>query len=314
MVTRALDDWRVNDLRNARVGTLFMDNDPAFTSREMHDYLTGHCISKSFSCAYHQHQNGTAEALWARLTPLTIIHLQSAPWLGTAFWPWAMCWANEQLVRRPSKANSDRQVPLDKYLQREPSMKHTAHLRTWGSVCYVHEQGAKGFQVKAKKGNLLGQSPNHAEGVYAIYMPDTKAIVHRMDVIFHEEATRIPQTMPGTLVFDMRTRRPDKPLGSCSGCKRLFAGSTEPDFQYPASRSGETAPVHKKGTEWPVNALVFAGDLSSSRCASHVARATALNGKTVEQALQMSYLKGSSLVPCKKADLRYDLKGACGYA
>ena len=92
-VIKALDSWRVHELKNKQVGTLVMDNDPAFTSKAMHEYLTKINVAKQFSCAYHQHQNGPAEHLWARLSPTAKIHVHSAPWLGVEYWTWAMRWA-----------------------------------------------------------------------------------------------------------------------------------------------------------------------------------------------------------------------------
>jgi hypothetical protein len=86
-VIAALKQWQVQDLHNRPVGKIMFDNDSAFVSQEMTDYLNS-CtppIPRVFSCAYHQHQNGVAEALWARLTPLVRIFIQSAHWLGTDF-------------------------------------------------------------------------------------------------------------------------------------------------------------------------------------------------------------------------------------
>ena len=60
-------------------------------------------------------------------------------------------------------------------------------LRPWGCVCYVHDEKAKGFKVKARKGYLLGLSAHHAEGVYDVYMDDSHRIVSTMNVIFHED-------------------------------------------------------------------------------------------------------------------------------
>jgi hypothetical protein len=77
----------------------------------MTDYLIKHNIAKQFSAAYKQHQNGVAESLWNRLTPLIIILLRAAPWLGIDFWFEAMLYANQMLQRRPSFGNSDMSSP-----------------------------------------------------------------------------------------------------------------------------------------------------------------------------------------------------------
>ena len=179
------------------------DNDTAFNSQEMTDYLNT-CnppIPRIFSCAYHQHQNGVAEALWARLVPLVRIFIQAAPWLGTEFWTEAMDYANECICRRPSRANDGHAVP--NALFDGVDCVRDDHLRQWGYVVYVHEDGAHGFNVRAKKGYLVNLSKQHTDGVYAIYMCDTKRIRHTMNVIFMEDCTIAPDEMPPVIDFDM---------------------------------------------------------------------------------------------------------------
>ena len=92
---------------------------------------------------------------------------------------------------------------------------------------------AKGFNLKARKGYLLGQSAHHAEGVYAIHMADTNRVVHTMNVIFHENEHRAPPDMPIQLTFDMRTNEPVQQLDSCTGCKGLFKGQSSRNSRTP---------------------------------------------------------------------------------
>ena len=183
----ALNNWRVNHLRGAKVGELFMDNDPVFTSDEMSQYLQSPevQIPKSFSAAYCHHQNGVGEALWARCNPLTTIHVHSAPWLGTDYWPWALRYCNQQLRRRPSTANVDNAVPYE-LSQGRPA--RTDHLRPWGCVCYVHNESTGSFGVKARKAYLLGLSECHADGVFDVLMADTLTVRSTMNVVFSSNA------------------------------------------------------------------------------------------------------------------------------
>ena len=90
-----------------------MDNDPAFTSDDAQKYFNDAKIVTQFSAAYHQHQNGVAEMLWARLSPTATIHIQTAPWLGDAYWTDAVEYANEQFRRRPSRANANHEIPYE---------------------------------------------------------------------------------------------------------------------------------------------------------------------------------------------------------
>ena len=97
---------------------MVFDNVKAFTSAEMTAYLNDEFvppIPRTFSAAYHQHQNGVAEALWARLNTLTAIFVASAPWLGMDYLTEAMEYANYSVVRRPSSANDQHAVPQSKF-------------------------------------------------------------------------------------------------------------------------------------------------------------------------------------------------------
>ena len=122
-------------------------------------------IPRCYSCAYHQHQNSVAETLWARLSPLVSIFL-TTPWLGHDFW--AEAYANENIRRRPSYANDYHAVPM----VLSTGSARTDILKSWGSVCYVHDEKAKGFTVKGRKGCMIGLSQSHTDGVYDVYMCD----------------------------------------------------------------------------------------------------------------------------------------------
>lgn len=202
-ITQKLDDWMVHQLGNKQISTLMMDNDPSFVARDMTTFLTRHRITKRFSAAYHQHQNGVAESLWARLVPITTIHIHSAPWLGLDYWPEAMEYANEQSIRRPSKANPNGEVPWALW---EGKQVRTDHLRAWGCCCYVHDEDCSSLDPKGRKAYLLGLADNHAEGTYRVVMADTMQVRQSGNVTFYEIDGVSPPDMPDEVNFD-----PDNP-------------------------------------------------------------------------------------------------------
>ena len=83
-----------------------------------------------------------------------------------------MQYVNECMRRQPSYANPNHEVPMEL----STGSFRTDILRQWGSVCYVHDEKAKGFKVKARKAYFLGLAPLHADGVYKVIMCDSKRI------------------------------------------------------------------------------------------------------------------------------------------
>jgi len=301
---KCIKEWLVHDIGNKPVNTFVFDNDPAFTSEEMNVFLSTECsppINKTFSAAYHQHQNGVAEHLWARLNPLTIIMLRAAPWLGTDFWGEAMDYANECVARRPCRANPDNQVPGAMF--RGVKTVRTDHLRQWGCVVYVHDDDAKGFQVKAKKGYLIGSARWHADGVYDVYMVDTKRVRKTMNAVFMEHDNISPDKMPDEVIFDLTSSAHPMPQHeSLIGTpftkipadhlvpSKIDSGSNG-QFPMPKVVLGVpgSVPVNEAKCQFPLNAIIVTGDLKSTTSKHGIARCKALHGKTVHQALSMQY-------------------------
>lgn len=303
-VIEAFKDFQVQELGDCKLKKLMMDNDSCFRSDEMKQFLVDNDTTRICSCAYHQHQNGVAESLWARLLPLAIIHMQSAPWLGVEFWVHAMKYANEQMRWRPLKANPDHEVPRYRFRGTPGNNKHdTSYFRRWGCVAYVHDNKAKGVNVRAKKGFLVGISDYHAKGVYSVYMPETQKIVETMNVIFHDNDDPQPARMPDTMEFDLKTLKPTEPINDCPRCTHEMSA-------VPVSATGATSTTANESNlsrcKSPLNAVVSTGNLSSVRSDGIKTRCRALDGKTVLEALHMTYKHGTGMKNYKIADLHYD--------
>ena len=322
-IIRAIREWLVSDLQNEPVKTLVLDNDPAFCSQEFIDFLENDVkIPRWYSCAYHQHQNGVAEAYWARATPRTIIACQAAPWLGLDYWTEAMQYVNECMRRQPSYANPNHEAPM---LLSTGSVR-TDILRQWGSVCYVHDEKASGFKVKARKAYFLGLSPLHADGVYKVLMCDSKRIRHTMNCIFHESTDVSAPELPDTMEFQLSSKKPASPLPGCAGCADVAVQDAQVEVDQPAAaiddNHGEladvgpdippplfddTVPVLSKRCKYPLNARLQTGDLSRITSIHGRARVTALHGLTVSEALTMSYFVGGKYKRYVNQDLNYDV-------
>ena len=303
-IKKAFEEWRVHDIKNAPIGEVMLDNDSAFTSQEFSSYLAN-CsppVPKMFSCAYHQHQNGVAEHLWARLGPLTTYLVNCTPWLGPKYWTEAMVYANECLRRRPSEANPNNAVPYERSTGRKVNTKQ---LRPWGCVVYVHDDDAKGFTLKARKGYLLGLSQWHADGVYDILMADTKRVRQTMNVIFCDDDTaESPDRLPLQADFDFRTKAPTTPLEACDGC--VDAADPNEDFSktFVPSIIGNTKTI-VNGSKYPSDAIVTVGP-KTPRSIHGKDRVKALNNKTVLECLNSMYYQGGRYRQYQNSDMYWD--------
>ena len=195
-----------------------------------------------------------------------------------------MRYANQQIRRRPSRANDANAVPYT--LSHDGEAPRTDHLRPWGCVCYVHEESTRSFGAKARKAYLLGLSDNHADGVYEVLMADTLTVRHSMNVVFHQMPDVSPPDMPNELLFNLRPLAPIAVPDPDSPSVDVGDGRNHPD-QDPPSES--VVPVMTRKSRYPLNAVVTTGDLSRKGAVVQ-RRCVALNNKTIQQALQTTYI------------------------
>ena len=208
-----------------------------------------------------------------------------------------MIYANESIRRRPSYANDNHAVPMVLSTGRACA----DILKPWGSVVYVHDEKAKGFTVKGRKGYMIGLSRLHADGIYDIYMCDTKRIVQTMNVIFHQTPGLPEASMPDELFFDLTTRAPVEPLDGCPGCVAndvvadQQVGLPDVGHNIPSPTFDDTISVRVNHCKYPLNARLAVGNLSRITPIHGRARVQALAGLTVNDALTMSYFVGREI-------------------
>jgi hypothetical protein len=80
------------------------------------------------SATYKQRQNAVAEALWAKLKPMTSINISSNPELGYQWWDRAMVHANHTAQYWPCKANPGTATPMDRWTGTAITPQHTSNL------------------------------------------------------------------------------------------------------------------------------------------------------------------------------------------
>jgi len=175
-VIKAMDELRTQHLGGRRIKKIIMDNGSCFTSTAMKDYLVSINTERLFSAAYHQHQNGPAESLWNRLTPLVIIQMLQSPQLGMDYWYESMKHANDQIVRTPSRPHGNR-TPYSLFhnLDTEPDFSWQ---KKWGAACYVknhnkakitHVPGeSPTMALRCTKGYLVNYAEAHCNGTYDV--------------------------------------------------------------------------------------------------------------------------------------------------
>jgi len=303
-VIRAFQEWAVQDIKNAAVGDLRLDNDTCFTSAAFTQFAHEYRLPVSFSEAYFQNQNGPAEHFFCRMMPLTILNIHTAPHLGKERWVDAAMHATHTLNCRPT--SDGRGTPLERATGKKIDL---AHLRPFGAVGYVHENVHSGFQLRARKAVLLHYAPNHATGVYAMLMLDTRRIKYTASVTWvdhhvsepdkHADTARFDLTTPehAPLVLHKATAHSPLPVNLAPPPVQQLTITTTPT---PAPTQGDSPPTPPLGTatqqhapmagEFYLHQRITLGDLSRSKAAYIRARVQALRGRTVEMALASRYV------------------------
>jgi hypothetical protein len=99
-----LEEFLAQDIKGENIDAFCCDNDACFTD-EFKRWAHKKDWKLRMIATYKQHQNAVAEALWAKLKPMTSINISSNPELGYQWWDRAMVHANHTAQYWPCKAN-----------------------------------------------------------------------------------------------------------------------------------------------------------------------------------------------------------------
>ncbi|KAI5348232.1 hypothetical protein L3X38_001119 [Prunus dulcis] len=182
-------DYKVKCVRSDRGGE--------FTSSEFNKLCEDARIQRQFSMAYTPQQNGVVERKNRTVVEMAkaMLHEKELPYY---LWAEAVHTAVYILNRCPTKALRN-MTPFEAYSTRKPGV---AHLKVFGSVCFVHkpEESRQKVDAKSTRGVFVGYAT--CEKVYRVFDPVPRKLLLSKDVVFDEgaiwnwkEATENPVVM-----------------------------------------------------------------------------------------------------------------------
>ncbi|CAL9026795.1 unnamed protein product [Prunus brigantina] len=160
------------------------DKGGEFTSSEFNKLCEDAGIQRQFTMAYTPQQNGVVERKNRIVVEMAkaMLHEKGLPYY---LWAEAVHTAVYLLNRCPTKALRDK-TPFEAYSTRKPGV---AHLKVFGSVCFVHkpEENRQKLDAKNTRGVFVGYAT--CEKGYRVFDPVTRKLILSRDVVFDEGAT-----------------------------------------------------------------------------------------------------------------------------
>ncbi|CAL2251278.1 unnamed protein product [Prunus armeniaca] len=165
-----------------KVKCLRSDRGGEFLSSEFIKFCEDHGIQRQLTMAYTPQQNGVVERKNGTVVEMakSMLHEKEIPY---SLWAEAVHTAVYILNRCPTKVLNN-VTPFEAYSGRKPG---TAHLKVFGSLCYVHVPNELRHKLEPKsvKGVFVGYAT--CEKGYRIYDPISKKLTLSRDIIFDEE-------------------------------------------------------------------------------------------------------------------------------
>jgi transposase InsO family protein len=146
---------------NVSIQTLHTDNDSVFKDKKFGATCSHASIHINFSAPGDQWQNGCAESFVGRCKFLGSAALAAAN-LGEEYTVFAMLNAAHVGNFLPNTLHPE--CPLDRWTGK---VNNHAHLRTFGSECYVYDAGHQGLQPRSLKALYLGDASHVGQGSYS---------------------------------------------------------------------------------------------------------------------------------------------------
>ncbi|XP_048431181.1 uncharacterized protein LOC125473010 [Pyrus x bretschneideri] len=160
------------------------DRGGEFLSNEFKQYCDTEGIQRQLSISYTPQQNGVVERKNRTVIEMakSMLHDKGMPYY---MWAEAVHTAVYLLNRCPTKS-LDSIIPFDAYSKRKPGI---AHLKVFGSVCYVHTPSELRHRLEPKsiKGVFVGYAK--CEKGYRVFDPISTRLILSRDVVFDENSS-----------------------------------------------------------------------------------------------------------------------------
>ncbi|KAM1746060.1 hypothetical protein ACFX11_012725 [Malus domestica] len=167
-----------------RVKCLRSDRGGEFLSTEFNQFCDTEGIQRQLSLAFTPQQNGVVERKNRTVVEMakSMLHDKGMPYY---MWAEAVHTAVYILNRCPTRS-LDNITPFEAYSGRKPGI---AHLKIFGSVCYVHIPAELRHKLEAKslKGVFIGYA--RCEKGYRVFDPLSKRVILSRDVVFDEDSS-----------------------------------------------------------------------------------------------------------------------------
>ena len=174
-------EWKtlVENQSSQKVKCLRTDNGLEFCNVQFDSFCNKNGIARHRTCTYTPQQNGVAKRMNHTIMEKVRCMLNQSG-LEEKFWAEAAATAAYLINRTPSSA-IDNNIPEEVWLNKEPGYKH---LRTFGSVVYIHTDQGK-LKPRALKGVFIGYPPG-VKG-YKVWLIEQKQCVISRNVQFQEQ-------------------------------------------------------------------------------------------------------------------------------
>jgi len=176
---------------NPKLTKVFIHSDMGeFDSQKIRDYLYGHAVYTSTSCAYMHEHNGVIERLWRTITDATIAALLVSE-LPEEYWEEARRHVGYVYNRIPGAHYGDHPLsPFEVYWGLVPRIRH---FRIFGSIAFLMiAVKKKDHGPKAFRGYMMGYQDRQHVG-YRIWVPELGDFFISFQVTFVETPNSSPE-------------------------------------------------------------------------------------------------------------------------
>ena len=176
-----MENYCGKKLKKLSIKTLRSDNGGEYTSNKFVKYCSEIGVSREFSTAYCPEQNGVAERFNRTIVESARSMLHHAK-LPLQFWAEAVNTAVYLRNRCPT-VSLEAKTPFECWFNRKPDI---SHLRTFGSICYVHIPDSQRQKLDAKsyKAIFVGY-PLNTKG-YKVFNLARGSFSRSRNVVFNE--------------------------------------------------------------------------------------------------------------------------------